>query len=289
MLDQAAALRALVKEKKENQKVETRNARIITISSGKGGVGKSNVVVNLGITLQKMGKKVLIFDADIGMGNDDIILGIYPKHNIYDVVLGKVTIKDSIIKGSEGISLLAGGSALNKIEEFTTVQRESFISNLKELNDFDYILMDTGAGVSRTVLGFIAACDDVILVTTPEPTALTDAYSLIKAVSHFKLKNNANVIVNRSYTHDEGLETFNKFAHAAQKFIGFELLYLGFIYDDKKLEQAVRMQKPVTISFPKADSSKCIKKIAQNIINNDSGNNIKGADGFFRRLFDLFS
>ena len=289
MLDQAAALRSLVKAKtisNEKQRV----AKVITITSGKGGVGKSNIVVNLGLTLQKMGKKVLIFDADIGMGNDDIILGVYPKYNIYDVVLGKVTIKEAIVEGALGISLLSGGSGLNKIDEFSEIQRERFISGITSLDSYDYILMDTGAGVSRTVLGFIAASDEVFLVTTPEPTSLTDAYSLIKAVKHFNLKSKARVIINRSYTEKEAVETYNKFKNVASKFISFELEYLGYIYDDKKLVQAVRKQQAVVVSSPNSDTAKCLIKIANTMVNEkNDGEKIKGADGFFKKLFDLFS
>ncbi|WP_297439446.1 MinD/ParA family protein [uncultured Clostridium sp.] len=289
MLDQAATLRSLVKAKtisNEKQRV----AKVITITSGKGGVGKSNIVVNLGLTLQKMGKKVLIFDADIGMGNDDIILGVYPKYNIYDVVLGKVTIKEAIVEGALGISLLSGGSGLNKIDEFSEIQRERFISGITSLDSYDYILMDTGAGVSRTVLGFIAASDEVFLVTTPEPTSLTDAYSLIKAVKHFNLKSKARVIINRSYTEKEAVETYNKFKNVASKFISFELEYLGYIYDDKKLVQAVRKQQAVVVSSPNSDTAKCLIKIANTMVNEkNDGEKIKGADGFFKKLFDLFS
>ena len=289
MLDQAATLRSLVKAKtisNEKQRV----AKVITITSGKGGVGKSNIVVNLGLTLQKMGKKVLIFDADIGMGNDDIILGVYPKYNIYDVVLGKVTIKEAIVEGALGISLLSGGSGLNKIDEFSEIQRERFISEITSLDSYDYILMDTGAGVSRTVLGFIAASDEVFLVTTPEPTSLTDAYSLIKAVKHFNLKSKARVIINRSYTEKEAVETYNKFKNVASKFISFELEYLGYIYDDKKLVQAVRKQQAVVVSSPNSDTAKCLIKIANTMVNEkNDGEKIKGADGFFKKLFDLFS
>ncbi|MGL4739310.1 MAG: MinD/ParA family protein [Sarcina sp.] len=286
MLDQAASLRDLVKVKEEKQSIIEDKAKVMTITSGKGGVGKSNIVVNIAISLSKKGKKVLIFDADIGMGNDDIILGVYSKYSVNDVVNGRVMITDAIVKCFDGVYLLSGGTGLNKIEELTSAQRENFIESLKSINDFDYILMDTGAGVSRTVLGFIAASDEVLLITTPEPTAITDAYSLIKAVKHFNLKTHASVIVNRSYTEKEGKDTYDKFSNVAQKFLGFEMKYLGYILEDRRLIEAVKKQVPLAVAYPSSDSNKCIENIVVEIL----GHKIKaqGTQGFFKKLFNLF-
>lgn len=290
MLDQAQVLRNLVKAKEENnsQSKESRSAKVITITSGKGGVGKSNIVVNLAILLSQKGKKVLIFDADIGMGNDDILLGVYPRHNICDVISGKMNINDVIVDGPEGVKLISGGSALNKVEEFSKIERDKFLNQLVSLNHFDYILMDTGAGVSKTVLGFIAACDELLLITTPEPTSLTDAYSLIKAMKHFKLKNEAKVIINRSFTQKEGNETYIKFKNVSEKFLDVKLEYLGFIFEDRKLLESVRKQKPVVINCPNSDVTKCLRKIADSIINTKNEKD-KGFDGFFKKLFNIFS
>ncbi|MGL4655910.1 MAG: MinD/ParA family protein [Sarcina sp.] len=291
MLDQAQALRNLMMAKENVEEVKNEKdsrARVITITSGKGGVGKSNIVVNLGITLSKENKKVLIFDADLGMGNDDIILGVYPEYNVYDVIQGKVKIEDAIVDTGYGVDLLSAGSGLNKIDELGVEQRERFINSLTSLSDYDYILMDTGAGVSRTVLGFVGASDEVLLVTTPEPTSLTDAYSLIKAVKHFNLKDKAKIVVNRCYTEEEGRETYQKFRNVAQKFISFDLEYIGFIFDDRKLVESVRKQKPVVVSSPSSDTAKCLKKISSLLIG-EKENNSKGVEGFFKKLFNIFS
>ncbi|MGL4452550.1 MAG: MinD/ParA family protein [Sarcina sp.] len=289
MLDQAQALRNLMMAKEGMKEVSVESkAKVITITSGKGGVGKSNIVVNLAITLSRNGKKVLIFDADIGMGNDDIILGVYPEYNVYDVIQGRVGIQNAIIDTGYGVDLLSAGSGLNKIDELSKEERERFINSLTNISGYDYILMDTGAGVSKTVLGFIGASDDVLLITTPEPTSLIDAYSLIKAVKHFKLKDNAKMIVNRCYTQEEGKETFNKFKNVADKFISFNLEYMGFIFDDRKLVESVRKQKPVVVASPSSDTAKCLEKISGLIIG-EKKNNAKGADGFFRKLFNIFS
>jgi len=214
MLDQAQRLRQLAASNENSGK-----ARIITVTSGKGGVGKSNFVVNLAITLQMLGKKVLIFDADVGMGNDDVLMGFLPRFNIFDVIFNNKEIEDVVITGPYGVKLLPGGTGISKIDELTDEQREGFIRKLEKLSEFDYILMDTGAGINRSVLGFAACCEELIILTTPEPTSLTDAYSLLKAINHFKIKASAKVVVNRIMDEKEALLTYNRFNSAVSNFL----------------------------------------------------------------------
>ncbi|MDS0524092.1 MinD/ParA family protein [Clostridium sp. SHJSY1] len=284
MLDQAERLRRLVNE--DNNEVE-KKAKIITVTSGKGGVGKSNFVVNLGITLQKKGKKVLIFDADIGMGNDDVLMGVYPKYNVFDLIKGR-NIEEVLVEGPEGIMLLPGGSALNQVEDLQSNEREIFLKKLESLDGFDYILMDTGAGISRSVLAFIACSEELIVITTPEPTSLTDAYSLLKATNHFKIKDKAKIIVNRAYTKEEGKETFYKFQMAIHKFLALRVEYLGCILDDRKLVQGVREQVPFVLSYPSSDASKSIEEISVKLLGENTENKL-GAHGLFKKLFGLFT
>jgi flagellar biosynthesis protein FlhG len=287
MLDQAESLRRLAKgELLESSK---RKARIITITSGKGGVGKSNFVVNLAITLVELGKKVLIFDADIGMGNDDVLMGIYPKNSVLDLMNGKLAIEDIIVDGPEGVKLLPGGSGLNNIEDLQQSQRDLFLKKIEMLEGFDYIFIDTGAGISRSVLAFIACSDDLILVTTPEPTSLTDGYSLLKAVDHFKIKNNANIVVNKVLDKKEGDQTFLKFKTAVNRFLSLEVNHLGIIYEDRKLIMAVREQNPFVIGYPNCDAAKCIKNIAEKIIGEKRQSVGIGAQGLFKKFFNIFS
>lgn len=286
MLDQAESLRKLVNN--ENNYVKNNKAKIITVTSGKGGVGKSNFVVNLGILLQNRGKKVLIFDADIGMGNDDVLMGLYPKYNIFDIIFSEKSIEDIIVEGPNGISLIPGGSGLNRVQELTQEQRKQFLEKLENLDEFDYILMDTGAGVSKSILSFISASEDLIILTTPEPTAITDAYSLIKATDHFKLKNEAKIIVNKVFTRKEGEDTYNKFEATVNKFLNIKVKYLGCILDDKKLVQSVREQKPFVLLYPNCDAAKDIENIAIKIIGEEV-ESIDGAKGLFKRLFNIFS
>ena len=292
MLDQAQRLRQLAQKDKSDREdidLKSQRPRIITVTSGKGGVGKSNFVVNTAIALQKMGKKVLVFDADMGMGNDDVLMGFLPRHNVFDVILGNKSIEEVVIEGPYGVKLLPGGSGVTRIEEVTEKQREDFIEKLSSLNNLDYIIMDTGAGINRTVLGFVACCQELIIIITPEPTSLTDAYSLVKAVSHFKIKDSAKVIVNRIIENKEGEFTFNKFNSAVKKFLNVELEYLGSISDDKRLVQAVRKQEPFVISYPNSAVAKDINNIADKIIGLEVNKKGSSVQDLFRKIFNIFS
>ena len=293
MLDQAESLRRLVNsERVEEIKIapKKRTTKIITVTSGKGGVGKSNFVVNLAITLQKKGNKVLVFDADVGMGNDDVLMGIYPKYTMFDAINGK-EIEDIIEQGPAGVMLLAAGSGLNQIEDLQTEEREKFLNKLESLEGYDYIIMDTGAGINKSVLAFISCSEELVLLTTPEPTSLTDAYSLIKATSHFKIKDKANVVVNKTFTEEEGIQTFNKLKKAVDKFLDLDVTYLGAISDDRKLVKSVRDQVPFVIAYPNSDAAREIDIIAEKYINGKEYNAKLsiGAKGVFRKLFGLFS
>lgn len=287
MLDQAESLRKLAKgEPLVNNK---RKTKIITVTSGKGGVGKSNFVVNLSIALTQMGKSVLIFDADIGMGNDDVLMGIYPKYNVLDLINGTLSIEEVIVEGPGGVKLLPGGSGLNNIEDLQQNQREMFLRKIEMLEGFDYIFIDTGAGISRSVLAFIACSDEFILVTTPEPTSLTDGYSLLKAVNHFKIKDKGNIVVNRIINKTEADNTFTKFKTAVDRFLSINVNYLGYIYEDRKLLMAVREQKPFVIANPNCDAARCIKSIGEKLLGEDNEIKGVGAKGLFKKLFSIFN
>lgn len=288
MLDQAEALRKLVSSDNELNENKKKSTKIITVTSGKGGVGKSNFVVNLGVCLQNKGKKVLIFDADLGMGNDDVLMGLYPRYNIFDIIFTDKKIQDIIIEGPSGVSLIPAGSGLNKVQELKQEERKLFLNKLEELDEFDYILMDTGAGVSRDILAFISASEDLIIITTPEPTSLTDAYSLLKATDHFKLKNEAKIIVNKAFTKKEGEETYRRFERAVTTFLKINVSYLGCILDDRKLVQSVRAQKPFVILYPNCSASKDVENIAIKIIGEEASSS-DGATGVFKKLFNIFS
>ncbi len=288
MLDQASKLREMVGVKKQNYTSNFSDTKIFTITSGKGGVGKSNMVINLAIALRKLGKKVLVLDADLGMGNADVLIGSIPRYTIFDVIFNDKNIDDVVISGPLGIKSLCGGTGLSRLDDLTSVQRAILVEKLGEIRDFNYILIDTGAGINRTVMSFIQCSHEVFIVTTPEPTALTDAYSLLKTVCTYKVKNSANIIVNKVLDENEGNLTFDRLNNSAEKFLGTTLVHLGNVAEDKKLVQAVRMQKPVVLSFPKSESCKDIEDIARKLegITCKNGTSVQG---IFKKIFGIFS
>ena len=288
MLDQAQRLRNLAGQSEKNYN-EVTIPRIITVTSGKGGVGKSNFVVNLSIALVNMGKRVLILDADVGMGNDDVLMGFSPRYNLYDIIFNNKEIEDVIITAPCGVKLLPAGTGINKLDELNEQQREYFVSKLSKIQDVDFIIMDTGAGINRTVLGFISCCEELIIVTTPEPTALTDAYSLMKAVKHFRIKSSAQIVINKSNDSKEGIATFNKFDYAVSRFLKSPVHYLGCITDDKKVMISVKNQEPFVIGYPNCSASKDVINIATKLLGTFVEDKGISVDGFFKKIFNIFS
>jgi flagellar biosynthesis protein FlhG len=231
----------------------------------------------------------LIFDADMGMGNDHVLMGFLPKYSVYDVILGNKDIEEILITGPFGVKLLPGGTGISRIEEISKSQRENFIKELSLLSDLDYIILDTGAGISRDVLAFITCCEQVIVITTPEPTSLTDAYSLVKAINYFKLKNSVKIIINKVMDMEEGIKTFNKFSNVVNRFLNIEVEYLGSMSEDKKLIQAVRQQSPFLISHPNSRISRDINFIAGKLIGVKGEQRERGIQDLFKKIFDIFS
>jgi len=269
-MDQASNLRNIVKR---NQQVSQKNARVITVTSGKGGVGKSNVSVNLAIQLRKMGKKVVIFDADFGLANVEVIVGIVPRYNLFDVIYNNRSITEVLTSGPMGIEFLSGGSGVRELLKLDSSQIDYLVQRLSELDRYaDIIIIDTGAGISDAVLSFIYASNEVILVTTPEPTSVTDAYAVLKALRNNRIDLtdiNINVLINRVISDKEGIEVFNKLDKVTKKFLNLELYNIGFLPEDKILSKAVIEQKPVSILFPKANVSRAFEKLGQNVVNNE--------------------
>lgn len=290
MLDQAERLRNMAySSRKHENEGRKKGPVIITVTSGKGGVGKSNFVVNLSIVLQKMHKKVMIFDADVGMANDDVLLGVISKYNVFDIIYDNMKIEDVIINGPFGVKLLPGGSGITKFKDLTESQINVFINKLSEIENLDYIIMDTGAGVNRSVLGFISCCEELIILTTPEPTSLTDAYSLFKAVVHFKIKTSAKVVINRVIDSKEGINTYKKFESVANRFLKANTEFLGSVSEDLKIVKAVRRQIPFVVANPNCDAAHDIQYIANKLIGNTTEKDGLGIEGLFKKIFKIFS
>ena len=267
-MDQAEQLRKLVKQNSQPKSI----ARVITITSGKGGVGKSSVSVNLAIQLSRMGKKVVIFDADFGLANIEIMLGIRPQYNLADLMFRGKTLQDIITEGPEKIGFISGGSG---IQELTRLSRDQIIYLTQKLFQLDkladVIIIDTGAGIADSVLEFVAASSEVILVATPEPTSITDAYALLKTLnkkSEFSVGNtNIGMLANRIKDEEDGKELYEKLRVVADKFLQIPLTYLGGIPQDSNVSKAVIQQKPVTQLYPNSEASKAIIRIAEKMCN----------------------
>ncbi len=281
ILDQAANLRRLVIENSTVKKTKT-----IAITSGKGGVGKSTLAVSLSISLSNNGNSVTLLDADLGLANINVILGIIPKFNLYHVIKGKKKLKDIVIDVPEGIKIIAGASGFHQLANLDPKQRSEFIGYVSELDSYDYMIIDTGAGVSQNVLSFVVAADEVIVVTTPEPTAITDAYGIIKSIASQDPEKSIRLLVNRVQTVAEGKRVAQRVINIAGQFLNIKVESLGFVFDDIHVPKSVRNQKPFIVSYPKSKAAVCINIIADRISNKgvESGKGT-GLVTFFRNLF----
>lgn len=286
-MDQAQKLREFKARasRKSSTNDHTDDARIITVASGKGGVGKTSFTVNLSMALAKLGKKVCIIDADLGLANVDVMFGLVSRYNISHVLNGERKVQDCITKGPHGIQIVSGGSGIMDLVNLKEEQIQKMISALDYFNSTsDYIIIDTGAGISPSILSFIDAASDVILVITPDPTSITDAYALIKNIpsdDERKIK----LVINRVENKKEGMDVFNKLQLASNRFLNKELENFGYVFEDDSLRKAVRKQKTLLEAFPHSISSRSIENIALSFVNNGSETK-KTFRSFIDRLFN---
>lgn len=298
MADQAESLRELMK----NQVGETATAtletteatpktdsktRIIAVASGKGGVGKTNISANLAITYAKMGKKVVILDADLGLANVNVILGIIPKYNLYHVIRKQKTMEEIVYDTEYGIKMIAGASGFSRIANLSEDERQVFIESFQAFADADILIIDTSAGVSESVLSFLEAADDVIIVTTPEPTAITDAYGIIKVMSTEIDRTDLNIklIVNRTQSVTEGKKVSTRVINIAGQFLNQKIDYLGCVYDDVAVQNCVRKQKPFTVYEPKSKASMCLDRLVHRLENIEYQEG-KGINNFLKKFIN---
>ncbi|AOZ94239.1 MinD/ParA family protein [Paenibacillus crassostreae] len=268
MNDQAHSLRKLISirdqartEAQMNQS-NPASAKFITVCSGKGGVGKSNFTLNFALALQSLGKKVLIFDADIGMANIDVLMGASPQYNLHHLIRREKSIYEIIAKGPNGLSYISGGSGLTDLISLSEHDIQYFTSQIELVaNEMNYIIFDTGAGLSKENIQFIIAADECIVVTTPEPTAITDAYALLKVIHGINTNVPYQMVINRVDDEKEAMFTANKIKLAAKRFLNIEIPMLGYISDDSHVVQAVKRQTPFFIAFPNSVAAKDIKRL----------------------------
>jgi len=295
MNDQAEMLRKIVNMQSEDpqsgeqQTGSGKTARVITVTSGKGGVGKTNITINLAIALSRKGMKVAILDADFGLANIDVLLGIVPKYTLLDLIHDEKNIFEILTDGPDNIKFLSGGSGVEELIRLDKKKLRKFVSSIGVLDKlFDVILIDTGAGLSQNVMSFIMAADEVLLVTTPEPTAITDAYALVKMVSRRDKKKPINIVVNKADSPREAEEIANKLCMVSQKFLSLKLLKLGYILYDDNVTKSVKLQKPFSLYNPKCQAAKSISDIALRLFSQKPSEEVTGAKGFIARLLSYF-
>ncbi|MBO8130535.1 MAG: AAA family ATPase [Candidatus Marinimicrobia bacterium] len=246
---------------------DKKSAEIIAVTSGKGGVGKTNLSVNLSLLLSQFGKRVLLIDADIHLGNIDLFLGINPDYNISDFILNQKPIEEIIFKCPQGIDLLPASSVVKElIESEDEVLRKISAEFKKIQHKYDTIVIDTGAGVSRTVLSFVLSADKVIVIATPDPASIADTYGIVKIVKTTEPNMPIILVVNMVKNQEEGDSLFRKLDLMAQKFLNSKLIYGGYLVDDEQIARAIKIQSPFILEYPNSISTLHFKIIVKKLM-----------------------
>ncbi|MBN2873844.1 MAG: MinD/ParA family protein [Spirochaetales bacterium] len=285
MEDQAQKLRELMSAKPQGS-ASAKKTRVITVASGKGGVGKTNLSVNLAIAYARIGKRVMVMDADLGLANVNIMLNMIPKYNLYHVIRKQKTMKEIILDTEYGIQILAGASGFSKIANLNEEERQNFITELYALSNVDIIIIDTSAGVSNNVLSFVAAADDAIIITTPEPTAITDAYGIIKIIATEveNLNIGLKLVVNRVKNVTEGRKVAERIINISGQFLNLKVEYLGCIYEDPIVQASVLKQRPFIVQDPKSKAAISVQHLVSRIEKTDFVDD-RGISRLIKKLF----
>ncbi|ACM61226.1 flagellar biosynthesis protein FlhG [Caldicellulosiruptor bescii] len=286
MRDQAQGLRNLVRKAEISTNIpayQGTQSKVVTITSGKGGVGKTNLTVNLAIALKKMGKRVLIIDADLGLSNVEVLLGTSPKYNVKDVLEGKKDIFSIVEEGPLGINFISGGSGIVDLANLDEERLLRLIECAQLINkSFDVVLIDTGAGISRNVMEFVMMSDEVIVITTPEPTSITDAYAIIKAIIARDFNHKINLLVNRVNGVKEAEEIFFRLNSVIKRFLQREVEYIGYIEENSIVSKSVIKQVPFMISYEKSNISRQVENVAMKLVKSSENVEEKNRGGFSR-------
>ncbi len=287
-MDQAFTLRKIAARGEEDEGTAPdgtcHNVRVIAVTSGKGGVGKTNTVANISVALAQMGKRVLLLDADLGLGNLDILLGLAPKYNIGHFLRGEKTLDEVIVNGPAGVMILPASSGLTELTDLAAEQRLALDAHLEELAErIDIMIIDTAAGISDNVLFFNMAAQEIVVVASPEPTSITDAYAMMK-VMHKKYGERAfKLLVNSVKSRQEGMEVYRKLSLVAAKFLNVSVDYLGCVLYDENVQNSVIQQRAVLEAFPSTMASVCYREIAKGLSELSVCNELKGGIQFFWR------
>ncbi len=244
---------------------------VISVTSGKGGVGKTNTVVNLAAALTIRGKKVLILDADFGLANVDVLLGLAPQYHLGDFLNGDKNLREIIVTAAQGISIIPAAPGIQTLSHLDETQTHRLFHALDELiKDYDYFLIDTSAGISDNVTRLLVASQQIIVISSPDPTAVVDAYALIKIVLQLDPTRPLRILINSVSSSQEAEQIFAQLARVTQRFLAREIRYLGYIQLDEKLSEAVRAQRAVVLEFPFSAASRCFRNLAKMLIPSES-------------------
>jgi len=288
-MDQAGTLRAMKKSPNRTERKTPSATRVFSITSGKGGVGKTAVVANTAVLLAKLGKRVLVLDADLGLANIDVVFGLAPSHNLNHFFAGDSDLQSILVEGPLGIKILPAGSGVQRFTRLDSQQKLRLLDALDSMhNDFDFVLIDTEAGISENVTYFNTAAQDILVVTTPEPTAITDAYALMKLLSNQYHEKHFNLIVNFIKNEEEALDVYRKLTMVANRYLDISIDYMGSIPKDKQMVDAIRKQQVLVQLFPESKTSLAFEALAHNLLQEPQSLEAKGSIQFFwKRLLDF--
>ena len=282
MRDQAERLRERMQQSKQDRKT-----KLITVTSGKGGVGKSNFSLNFGLGLNEQGHKTVLFDVDLGLANLDVLMGITPKKHLFHLLEPNTTVWDIIEQGPGGLEFIAGGSGFTQIMQLDEDKLDRLFTQLNPLQGYaETIIFDTGAGFSNESIRFMLSSDEVILVTTPEPPAITDAYAVIKLLHSRNPAITIRLVINRVTSDREGKMTADKLAMVAKRFLNMDLHSLGYVSDDPQVSKAVKQQRPFLLTYPQAQASKSIRNLVGRYLESSTMNDVSTNElkGFLAKL-----
>lgn len=274
-----------------------RRARVIAVTSGKGGVGKTTVTANLGLALAELGQAVTILDADLGMANVDLLLGLNSGGTLTHLINGEKTLDEIVIEGPGGLRVIPGASGLADLANLNEWQFGRLLDSLMQVEESsDIVLVDTGAGLSRNVTNFFLAADEVLLVTNPEPPATLDAYGVLKTLAEQNNRQRVSLIINRAATTAEALAVADRLADTAERFLGFRPEYLGAVLEDRHAVEAVKRQALLVQQYPNSSAAQSVRRLAAQltggpvIVEQDAAAALQPqAGGFFQRLRQLFA